>query len=66
MKVLKSGDVMLFECPACGCRFVEATSKTDLKNAGVFDAKKNETGTRAICPDCGADVVGFRAKGAGT
>ena len=62
MKILKHGDVMLFECPMCGCRFVEAVSKTDLKNCGVYDAKRDETGTRETCPDCGSDVVGFRSK----
>lgn len=60
MIILKNGDVMLFECKACGCRFVEAVNKTRLKNCGVWDPEKQDHGTWMDCPHCGESVLGFR------
>ena len=60
MIILKHGDIMLFECKLCGCRFTESVKKSGLAHCGVWSPEKQETGTRMKCPDCGEDVIGFR------
>ena len=60
MIILDHGDVMLFECKECGCRFKEAVHKTPLAHEGIWCPEKHEHGTRMQCPDCGNDVIGYR------
>ena len=60
MIITKHGDIMLFVCDACGCRFHEAASKTHIGSAAVWDPDKNDHGTYMDCPDCGNPVLGFR------
>ena len=62
MKLTHHGDLLYFECEACGCRFREAVSKTSLANCGVWNSERKEHGTWMECPDCGNDVLGFRLK----
>ena len=59
MKILRHGTVFVFRCDSCGCVFVEAKSKTNIANEGIWSSERKDHGTRKKCPDCGNDVIGF-------
>ena len=62
MIITEHGDIMLFICQSCGCKFREAVKKTGLEYAGVWDKDREENGAWMDCPDCGEKVLGFRKK----
>lgn len=60
MIIKKHGDIVRFQCRACGCIFCEAAKNTCIDTYPVFDADLEEHGTRMDCPECGETVMGFR------
>ena len=60
MIIKKYGDIVRFKCLACGCVFCEAARKTCIDTYAVWDADREEHGTRMDCPECGETVMGFR------
>ena len=62
MIIVQKGETVLFRCKECGCCFREAVNKTQIKDLGVWIPERNETGTRAKCPQCGNDAIGYLEK----
>ena len=60
MIIKKYGDIVRFQCRACGCIFCEAARKTGIDTYQVWDADREEHGTRMDCPECGETVMGYR------
>lgn len=56
MKIIRKGDIFLFSCESCGCRFAEGVHKTSVASAGVGGCN----GVYHECPECGCQVLGYR------
>ena len=56
MKIIRKGDVFLFECPSCKCYFAEGVNNTQVAHAGVGGCN----GVYHNCPECGESVLGKR------